>query len=368
MEEFLAVLILVLGVPLGMLIAVWMIKTRVKIPMVIRIKAIVQEELDPITAGLLREYDSQLEKLEFEPVGDFEVEGIEAENKHRVYLNSNKDTLALVSLAQIGFRKKAQLEFYTRFQDNSSLSTDQGLLPNFLEIPPERELKRFPGISNPEKLFNLHLKRLEQLNRQGKSPALFRKETIIKDLEKNQQELLEFQIKKDLLIPAPEEGILKPSFRFAFYFIFKIFDPIPLGINGKKFILCLAGFAILIFGLFFSLRFGENFISFDSALSKTQILYLLATIGSGAAGIILGYLIQQKGLLWAGVISLSGIFIIKDLFPNPWLIILISAWAGLVGNRIFEARLTKSLTRLFGPLAILIALIVMGYYMLNNPI
>ena|GEM_PF-1748988 len=368
MEEFLGVLILVLGVPLGMLIAVWLIKARVKIPMVIRIKAIDQDELEPIIAGLLREYDSQLEKLGFEPAGDFELEGIEAENKHRVYLNSNKDILGLVSLAQIGLRKKAQLEFYTQFSDNSSLSTDQGLLPNFLEIPPDRELKRFPGISSPEKLLSLHQARLEEIKNQGKMRRSFNQGTVINDLEKNQRELLEYQVKKGLLIPALEQGVLKPSFRFAFYFIFKIFDPIPSGISTKKFILFLGLFAVLTFGIYSFLRFEENFISPISPLSKKEISYLIASIGSGLAGIALGYLIQQKGVLWAGVISLLGIFILDNLFPNPWIIILISAWAGLVGNRLFEAKLTRSLARLFGPLIILIALIVIGYYMLNNPL
>ena len=90
--------------------------------------------------------------------------------------------------------------------------------------------------------------------------------------------------------------------------------------------------------------------------------YAVCAAGALFAGLVLGILIQRRGFLWAGLVAAAGIFIIlRNLFPNDWILILIAAQAGMVGNRIFESRLTRSPTRLPGQLMVLIALTVIGW-------
>ena len=94
--------------------------------------------------------------------------------------------------------------------------------------------------------------------------------------------------------------------------------------------------------------------------------YIAAALGAVISGLTLGLIFQTRGLLWAGIIAIIEFFLIKDAFPNSMVIILVCAYAGLVGNRVSEYRLSKSFARFTGPLIVLAGLVIIGWYLLEK--
>ncbi len=349
-------------VVLGIGVSAWLVHSRVELPAHFRIKLIAGEEVDPVDLALLSRYDEELAQLGFEKVGDFEISGVAGENLHRVFVHRSDNTEATVSVFVSGLRKIPHLEFYTRFQNRGSLSTDQAVLPNYFEIPPEREIQRFPGLGSA-KLYPLHKNKVAELAAAGRNPVAVSKESVFRYIEEDQQELLNYQIEKGFLLADAEGDLLRPSWKFALYFIVRNLDPIPFGIGNLKLVSVLLACAAIMFGFFAFARFGEP----GRLLSQFGLVppgdnYAVCAAGALIGGLTLGFIIQRRGFLWAGLIAVAGLFIfIHNLFPNDWIIILIAAQAGFVGNRIFESRLTRSPTRLPGQLMVLIALTVIGW-------
>ena len=71
-------------------------------------------------------------------------------------------------------------------------------------------------------------------------------------------------------------------------------------------------------------------------------------------------------MLWAGVIALAEFALIRNVYPNSFIAILICAYAGMVGNRIAEYQMTKILSRFMGPLIILAGLLIVGWVMFQQ--
>jgi hypothetical protein len=345
----------------------WLIKSRTKVPFTVRIQRVEPEDEDKEAIPIQGEYESELSALGFERVGDFTVNGIDPGNIHRVYMNPSEKCLAIVTPTSVGGRRRPHLEFYAHFQDNGTLSTDQALTPNFLAMPPERELRRLPANLEPETIWKIHKATIEQMKTDGRILAAVEKDSIYKHIERDQQELIDYQIKSGLLVRDEDETQLRPTWKFAFYFLFKILDPIPFGISLPRF---LAGFLIpaaILLGFFWLARGSDlEKIFLSVPLAEIQMRYAAATLGAVISGLILGVVFQARGLLWAGVIAIIEFFLIKNAFPNAMVIILTCAYSGLVGNRISEYRLSKAFARLTGPLIVLAGLIIIGWYLLDK--
>jgi len=366
MSHNLYFLLIPLLVITGILFSAWLVHSHVKIPKTFRLKQLSSQELSPSELEILGRYDDELSSLGFEKICDFQVIEMQGENLHRIYLHSRDLTQAMVSVITSGFRKVPQLEFYTRFQDGCSLSTEQELIPSYFEIPEERIIQRFSGM-NPPMLYQAHQQKLQTLISQSKTPMKISKDSIFKIIEQDQQELLNYQIKNGYFSPDSENDFLKPTWKFSFYFIIRNLDPLPFGITTKRFIFSLLICSAIMFSVFFLARYGnvQKWLS-EFSLSERQIYYSICSAGAVISSLLLGLLIQRRAFLWAGLISAIGVFIlIFNLFPNAWLIILMSAQAGLLGNRIYESRLSKSPTRLPSQFLVLIALIIIGWMMLN---
>jgi len=349
-----------------LIVSAWLVKAKVRLPAVLKIEPIKEME-DEKTALALSEYEQELNQLGFKYVGDFEILGASGENIHRVYLHSSEESLALVSLFSGGIRKKAHLHFYSCFQDQSSLSTDQATVPNFLDVPREQLIQRFPGMNDVSRLWNLHLKKIEELKSKGKFPIKIKEQEVFERLEQDQQKLLDHQVKSGLFKKDEASDELVPSWKFAFNFLLKVLDPIPFGVSLKKFFLALCISAILMAGFCFLAKYIKvDELSFQFNIAPEKLRFLVAGLGSAIAGILLGYLIQYRGFLWAGVVGFLGMLVIDRVFPNSWILIIISAQAGQVGNRIFEARISKVPLRLAGPVLVLIFLFFIGWMMLTR--
>ena len=146
-------------------------------------------------------------------------------------LNPAEKCLAIVTPTSVGGRRRPHLEFYSHFQDKGTFSTDQALTPNFLAMPEERELRRLPANLEPETIWKIHKASIEQIKASGRLLAALEKESIYKQIERDQQELIDYQIQSGLLVRDEDETQLRPTWKFAFYFLFKILDPIPFGIT-----------------------------------------------------------------------------------------------------------------------------------------
>ena len=360
------ILVIPVIVILGIFFSAWLVHSRVEIPGTFRIKKLDPEEMDPVALSVLAKYDDEIQQLGFEKIGDFEVADLAGENLHRVFINRQENTSAMVSLFATGFRKMPHLEFYTKFQDQSSLSTDQAGIPNYFEIPPDRKIQRFPGL-NPFLLYQIHKQGATEMIAQGRMPISVSQDFIFKFIEQDQQDLLNYQIKKGFMLTDSENDLLRPSWKFAFYFIIRNLDPFPIGISNAKFVSALLIDAAIMYGVFAFVRWGnvQKLLS-DLSLSEMQIYYSFCSAGAVVSSLLLGFLIQRRAFLWAGLISALGIFLfIHNLFPNDWILILISAQAGFVGNRIYESRLLSSPTRLPAQFLVLIVLIAIGWIMLT---
>jgi len=345
----------------------WLVKTKVRFPSRLQIKILSDQELEEQTRSILSEYESELNQLGFEKIGDFEIIGASGQNLHRVYKSPEGETIALVSFFASDWKKRPALIFYSRFQDQSSLNTDQALMPNFLEVPPEQELQRFAGVFSAQTLFQLHKNRLEELKSKGKFPVALKKEKIFSELEKNQQRLLDYQLQAGMVKKDEREEVLIPTWKFAFYFLLKIIDPIPFGVSYPRFFssLFLAGALTVGFSWLARLDFVLDLFA-QTNLSPERIRFLIAGGGICLAGILLGYLIQKRGFLWAGVISFFGVLILSSHLPNSWILIILGAQSGQVGSRIYESRISRVPARLAGPILILIFLFIIAWGVLEK--
>jgi len=345
----------------------WLVKSRTRLPSTFRIQQMDSGQEDPGVADALSGYDEAFASLGFEKAGDFMVAGGEPENLHRVFINSKETSYGIVSLVSAGFRRRPHLEFYTRFSDQSLLSTDQALSPSFMAVPPGREQHRLSAGANLIQLWEFHKKRMDALRGQNRAPLPVSKDTINQDLVRDQQELIDFQVKSGLFSLDPEAAALIPTWKFAFYFLFKVFDPIPFGVSNARLLSGIIIAAVILFGFFSLARWPElERISQGLSLSLIQVRYLISCAGAVAAGILVGYTIERRGILWAGIISLAEFPLIMNSFPNAIIIILIGAYAGLVGNRIFERKINRMVTRFAGPLLVLAGLIIIGWTLLEK--
>lgn len=350
----------------GIIFSAWMVHSKVKLPGSFRLKKIEETELSPSERDLLGRYEEELLELGFEKVGEFQVAELAGENLHRIYLHSREATEAMVSVVTSGFRRVPNLEFYTRFQEGGSLSTDQGLVPHYFEIPRERVMQRFPGL-NPFRLYQAHQQKLKSLVSQGKKPMPLTRESILRYIEEDQEELLNYQVKQGYFIADSEQDALKPTWKFAFYFIVRNLDPFPFGISNAKFVSALLICTAIMFGGFAFAKYGNvSELLGALALSERQIYYAICTLFATVSSFLLGIIIQRRAFLWAGLISALGVFLfLHNLFPNDWILILISAQAGSAGNRFYEARLSQSPSRLSSQMIVLIVLIILGWMMLT---
>jgi len=370
MSTQLPLILLVVLAPALLFFAAWLVKARTRMPLVVRLQKIQPEDLGEQDAVPVQgEYDRELESVGFEKVGDFAVDGFESQDPRRVYLHPAENTLALVSPLGIGLSKRPHLEFYTRFNDQSSLSTDQAMEPNFWAAPKNRELQRMPPTLPATSLWKLHQVRLKQLKAQNRAPSAIDKNAVDKKIEQDQQELLDYQASTGLFWRDQENNLLRPTWKFAFYFLFKIIDPLPFAVSLPRFFIGLTACAVVLGG-FFMLAGWQGLAQFLYALPVPphKLRYAIACLGAVLAGTLVGYLFRNRGVLWAGVAALAEFFLVKNAFPNAYLVILIAAFAGLVGNRITEYRLTKTITRLTGPLLMLLGLIIVGWIMLEKPL
>jgi len=363
------VILAVVGVvAAGIFGSIWLIRERTKIPARVKIEKLAPDEIDPEFATLMDQYNSELSALGFEKAGDFAVAGMEAESPHRVFVNPKEKSYAMLSVLNVGLTKKGHLEFYTKFKDNGSLSTDQALVPNFLAVPLNRELNRLSAALSPEQLWNFHKQKLESQSK-NREPSPINLGVIFRDIQQDQQDLIDFQVKSGLFAIDEEQEHLIPSWKFALFFMFKIIDPVPFGISTARIMIGIGSSAAIIFG-FFALARWPGLAGYLSGLPITehQLRYLVASLGAVASGLLLGYILHTRGVLWGGAISLIGYFLINNSFPNAFVIILICAYAGLTGNRIFEYSQSKAVTRFTGPLIALIGLILVGWFMLEKSI
>ncbi len=352
---------------LGIAGSAWLVRARVKIPGTFRIKKLSAEGIDPASEKIISWYDQELGQLGFEKAGDFEVADLEGENLHRVFVHPSDAVEAMVSVLMTGLRRVPHLEFYTKFQDRGSLSTDQATVPNYFEIPSERVIQRFPGLK-PAPLYQVHQKKSREMIAQGARPLLLSKDAIFKFIEQDQQELLSYQVKRGYMTTDSENDLIRPTWKFSFYFIIRNLDPIPFGISPVKLISALLSSAAIMFSLFALAKWGNlEGILPGMALTPPQTAYAAGALGAVISGVLLGWVIQRRAFLWAGLIALIGvILLLNNLFPNDWMVILIAAQAGLVGNRLYESRLTRSPTRLPSQLMVLIVLIIIGWMMLSG--
>jgi len=356
-------------VAIGMFASIWLIRARTKIPARVKIEKLAPDEIDPEFAEVMERYKTELSALGFEKAGDFAVAGMEGESPHRVFVNQKENSCAMLSVLSVGMTKKGHLEFFTKFKDNSSLSTDQALVPNFLAVPPNRELHRLSPALSPEQLWNFHKQQLEESQSKNQQPLPVSKDGIYREIQQDQQDLIDFQVKSGLFSVDEEQEHLIPSWKFALFFMFKIIDPIPFGVSVKRLIIGIGSCAVIIFG-FFALARWQGLAGFLSGLPITehQLRYIVAGLGAVTAGMLSGYILHTRGVLWGGAISLAGYFLINNSFPNAFIIILICAYAGLTGNRIFEYSQSKAVTRFTGPLIALLGLVLVGWFMLEKSI
>ena len=367
MSPILAVVIILALVIIAVLGSGWLIKSKIRFPSKLQLKILSSQELEEQISSALDEYEPELNQLGFEKIGDFEIIGASGQNLHRVYFHPDGEVIAMVSFFASESRKKPALVFYTRFQDQSSLSTDQALVPNFLEIPPDQELQRFAGVSSAQTLLQLHKKRLEELKEKGKIPVRLAKNEIFYEIEKDQQRLLEHQIKTGMVKKDELEEVLIPTWKFAFYFLLKIIDPIPFGVSYLRFFSSLFLASALIMGFSWLARW-DFFLDLlaQTNLSPERIRFLIAGSGTCISGILLGYLIHRRGFLWAGVVSFLGVLILSSQIPNSWILIILGAQAGQVGSRLYESRISRIPVRLAGPILILIFLFVIAWMFLEK--
>lgn len=370
MPEQTVLIILAVLAPALVLFAAWLVKTRTRLPLVVRLQEIQPQDLEEQeTVPVQGEHDSELKSLGFEKVGDFGVDGFESEDPRRVYLNTAENTLAVVRPVRVGLTKRPHLEFYTRFNDQSSLSTDQALEPIFWAVPKNRELQRMPPTMPPTALWKLHQLRLQQLKSQDRVPVAIDKDKVYKNIEQDQQELLDYQISSGLFLRDEDNNFLRPSWRFAFYALFKVIDPMPFAVSLPRFLLGLLACAAVLGG-FFWLASWQDLAQYLYAIPAPpyKLRYAAACLGALTGGVMVGVLFRSRGVLWAGVVALAEFFLVRNAFPNAYLVILVAAFAGLVGNRIAESRLTKTFARLTGPLLMLLGLVIVGWIMLEKPV
>lgn len=363
------VLALVVLVAFGVGVSVWLIRDRTRIPARVKIDRLLPEEVDPDLLPVLAQYDSELAALGFERAGEFRVAGLETETPHRVYINQKERSLAMVSVLSVGLNKKGHLEFFTKFQDNNSLSTDMALVPNFLSVPETLKLHRLSPALSPERLWVFHKQKLEESRAGGRTPAAIDKGAIYKNIQQDQQELIDYQIKSGLFSVDSDQEFLIPSWKYALFFLFKIIDPIPFGLSTTRLIFGIGSCAAILFGSFLLARWDGLPKTLESLpATEHQVRYIVAGLGALIAGVSGGYLLKTRGVLWGGAISLAGLFLIQDAFPNNFIVILICAYAGLVGNRIEEYRQSKMITRFTGPLIILLGMVIIGWFMLEKSV
>jgi len=356
---------LIAAVIAGIFFMAWLVKTRTKIPARVRLQKLEPEPED--TVPVQAYYESELAALEFEKVGEFTVTGLDAGNVHRVYLNKNESSLAVVSSVSTAGRRRPHLEFYTRFDDRSTLSTEGAATPNFLATPPARQVHRLPANLSAENLWQFHKRKVEAGKTAGRAPMALAKNTVYEIIEQDQQELVDFQVQNGLFRRAQDEATLVPAWKFAFYFLFKVLDPMPSGISAPKFAAAVLAGAAVLFGFFMLARWRDAPDFFAAMnLTEPQLRYAISAAGAALAGALIGYLLQTRGVLWAGIIALAQYFLVKSAFPNAYAAILICAYAGLVGNRISEYQISRMASRFLGPVIVLAGLIIFGWVLLEK--
>jgi len=322
--------------------------------------------LSPGAQSLFKKADQIASQLFFMPVKIFTVPGMPQKNEHKLYYNDAEAAGLLVTVMHTPQRVVAVLEFATRFEDGTELDTGNAPVSGLFVEPPWKDVARFPGQADLNKLYGSHRARVEQKKATGIAPRYARPESLMDEIRQAQVRQMDYQVEKGILKKDEKANVYRATPKIAFKGVSKFINPFADDFTLKKFLVgaalglaltCLWVFLVDYLGLEAKIR--EIF----PAYSASQITFLAFCPGFILAGLALGWQFPQKGFLWGFIISIPGIFLLPASAADPLVYSLLSAMAGYSANKLHGPEpMSQKLARLVGALVFL-GILIIAYFL-----
>jgi len=338
----------------------------VKIPGRVRLRPVDENEISEDTLSYFKTTDSAVSEPGFQHVVDFIFPGHAAKNENRLYYRPSDGTTLVISVQRSGARSERLFEFVTSFEDGTEVTTTNAPVSLVFEEPPWQEIKRMPGSTRIERVFDFHKKRVEKKQASVHYPD---EDRLLEEISQSQEKLFRYQVETGLFREDEETGMYVATSKVALRTVANILNPFTEEFTPPRFAAGFGGALALFSGAVFLLQKMGVQQAMSDAYGAEQGTYLSFSPAFVLAGLVAGLAFTRKGFMWGFLISLPSILLallFQPTLSHPIFYSLISAQSGKVANVITaSSRQESARPATSTALLVLFALLVLGFYYLN---
>ena len=282
-------IMLVIGLPL--------IRSTTRLPRVLQFATVEPTALTAPQAEFFRQHDEKLGAMGYYPGPIYSVPNLSGRNLSRVYFNSSEATFANVATltSAKGQRGLSYVEFITRYQDGSSLTTKNADISTVFPLMPGRVSQNFPGVTDLAELKRRHEARRASLT--GSGEVFVNEKDFFTRFQDAHQKWADYQVQRGVLRSDPAVGY-RGTLLLGLRGVRNYLNPFADNFTFPRFaagVICGLGLPLLAI-----LNPGNILQAIQwqgSTPAQTHLLVLL--VAYVLAGAVVGYLFTGKSFIWA---------------------------------------------------------------------
>jgi hypothetical protein len=232
------------------------------------------------------------------------------------------------------------LEWITRYEDDTTLTTRNATVSDPFELMPHQMRQEFPGTSDVGELKARHDRRAQQLLPRG--PRFPHGRDWMAEYRDYHRRWCAFQEAKGLLRHDAAAGVYRATAKVAWRGIVNFLNPLADNFTLARFVLgLLLGAGMPALGILATadpgvLAWLTRTTGLTPGLGRLLVLGAAFTLGGAAVG----WLFMFKSFIWARVL---GYLPLRLLAPAAGLDVLVVLWMGVVAARVAAVRQRREL-------------------------
>ena len=282
-------IMLVIGLPL--------IRSNTRLPRVLQFATLQPTSLTPAQAEFFRGYDEKLGAMGYYPGPIYTVPNLSGRNLSRVYFNSSEATYANVATltSAKGQRGLSYLEFITRYQDGSSLTTKNADISTVFPAMPGRLSQNCPGVADVAELRRRHDARRAGLT--ASSEVFVSEKDFFTRFQDAHQKWGDYQVQRGILRSDPAAGLYRGTLALGLRGVRNFLNPFADNFTFPRFAIgLLFGLGLPVAAILNPGNFARVVQWQGATPDQTHQLVLLVAYLLGGA--VVGYLFTGKSFIW----------------------------------------------------------------------
>lgn len=320
------------------------IRRNVMVPAEMETRIVRDEELTPRQRGHYGPLDVRLEKLGYSPLLNFAATNLDGGNINRVYRSEQQAALLHASCLKtttkgaLGTVESGQtyLEWATKFEDGTTLLTNNAQLSSLFERMPHQVVEVLPAIGDVERLKQRHDRRVEELRHKGERWPQGR--DVVAELVEFHRRWIDFHVSRGALRWDATAQVYRPTTKLAVRGVAAFFNPLRDNFSLARLFLGLAAgvgtpwLGELAMGHWPTVALLSGWLG-----STGRVAFVVPAVAFTIAGAAVGWLFTNKSFIWA---FLLGFIAVRVVGVETTL--LMPLWMGVVADRLGALRAKRA--------------------------